>query len=78
MSTPRSWTWHGHEVFGKTWRGHGKICVTWRSRGHGHREICETWRGHGHGHEKSQKRGVDMVTIRDSRKSKKMWFGHGP
>ena len=23
MSTPRSWTWHGHEVFGKTWRGHG-------------------------------------------------------
>ena len=70
MSTPRSWTWHGHELFGKTWRGHG----------HGHQEICETWRGHGHGHEKSEKRGVDMdmVTIRDSLKSKKMWCGHGP
>ena len=35
MSTPRSWTWHGHEVFGKTWRGHG----------HGHEKIRETWRG---------------------------------
>ena len=27
---------------------------------------------------KSVKRGVDMVTIRDSRKSKKMWCSHGP
>ena len=23
MFTPRSLTWHGHEVFGKMWRGHG-------------------------------------------------------
>ena len=55
MSTPRSWTWHGHEVLGKTWRGHGR----------GHEKICETWRGHGHGHEKSVKRGMnmDMVTL---------------
>ena len=58
MSTPRSWTWHGHEVFENTWRGHG----------HGHQKICDMWRGHGHGHEKSEKCGVDMVTIRDSRK----------
>ena len=54
MSTPRSWTWHGHELFGKTWRGHGhghqEICETWRGHGHGHQEICEAWRGHGHGH----------------------------
>ena len=74
MSTPRSWTWHGHEVFEKAWRGHGhgheKIHETWRGHGHGHRKICDTWRGHGHGHEKSERRGVDMVTIRDSRKSK--------
>ena len=60
MSTPRSWTWHGHELLRKAWRGHG----------HGHQKICDTWRGHGHGHEKSERRGVDMVTIRDSRKSK--------
>ena len=53
MSTPRSWTWHGHEVFGKTWRGHG----------HGHEKIRETWRGHGHGHEKSVKRGMDMDMV---------------
>ena len=52
MSTPRSRTWHGHEVFEETWRGHG----------HGHRKICEPWRGHGHGHRKSVKRGVDMDT----------------
>ena len=32
MSTPRSWPWHWHEVFGKTWRGHG----------HGH-EKSWTW-----------------------------------
>ena len=30
MSTPRSWTWYGHEVFEKTWRGHG------HGHGHGH------------------------------------------
>ena len=43
MFTPRSWTWHGHEVFGKTWRGHGhekirdglgsKFTVHWGSTG---------------------------------------------
>ena len=46
MSTPRAWTWHGHEVFGKTWRGHR----------HGHEKIRETW--HGHGRAQSEKRGV--------------------
>jgi len=53
MSTPRSWTWHGHEVFGKTWRGHG----------HGHEKIREAWRGHGHGYDKIVKRGVDMDMV---------------
>ena len=51
MSTPRSWTWHGHEVFGKTWRGHG----------HGHEKIREMLRGHGH--EKSVNRGIDMDMV---------------
>ena len=64
MSTPRSWTWHGHEVFGKTWRGHGhgheKISEPWRGHGHGHEKIRETWRGHGHGHAQSERRGVDL------------------
>ena len=64
MSTPRSWTWHGHEVFGKTWRGHGhgheKIREPWRGHGHGHEKFRETWRGHGHGHAQSEKRGVDL------------------
>ena len=53
MSTPRSWTLHGLEVFGKTWRGHG----------HGHEKSLKRGMDMDMVTKKSVKRGVDMDMV---------------